>query len=98
MGDIDNTLARSWQWLKTTFTAQRPFDVALLDTFASATIKELDYLNEAHNQRLCKEELVPRLRDKIYVPRVYDEHTTRKVSWTHFRDRGRHVKCKSRCL
>ena len=95
---IDNTLARSWQWLKTTFTAQRPFDVALLDTFASATIKELDYLNEARNQRLCKEELEPRLRDKIYVPRVYDEHTTRKVSWTRSRDRGRHVKCNSRCL
>ena len=75
-------VARSWQWLKTTFTAQRPFDVALLDTFANATIKELDYLNEARNQRLCKEELEPRLRDKIYVPRVYDEHTTRKVSET----------------
>ena len=56
--------------------------MALLDTFAGATIKELDYLNEARNQRLCKEELEPRLRDKIYVPRVYDEHTTRKVSGT----------------
>jgi len=77
-------VARSWQWLKTTFTAQRPFDVALLDTFASATIKELDYLNEARNQRLCKEELEPRLRDKIYVPRVYDEHTTRKVLVTEW--------------
>ena len=73
-------LFRSWQWLKTTFTAQRPFDVALLDAFANATIKELDYLNEAQNQRRCKEELEPRLREKIYVPRVYDELTTRKVS------------------
>ena len=54
--------------------------MALLDAFANATIKELDYLNEAQNQARCKEELEPRLGDKIYVPRVYSELTTRKVS------------------
>ena len=70
--------------------------MALLDTFAGATIKELDYLNEARNQRLCKEELEPRLRDKIYVPRVYDEHTTRKVSGTQSRETSI-LYCISRC-
>jgi predicted unusual protein kinase regulating ubiquinone biosynthesis (AarF/ABC1/UbiB family) len=38
------------QWLKTSLSNQRPYDVALLDTFACATLKELDYLNEAANQ------------------------------------------------
>ena len=72
-------VARSWQWLKSTFTYQRPFDVALLDAFAGATLKELDYLNEAANQIKCKEALEPRQRDKIYIPKVYEKHTTRKV-------------------
>jgi predicted unusual protein kinase regulating ubiquinone biosynthesis (AarF/ABC1/UbiB family) len=41
----------SWlQCLKTKLTNQRPYDVALIDTFAAATLKELDYLNEAANQ------------------------------------------------
>merc|ERR1712241_695571 len=72
-------VARSWQWLKSTFTYQRPFDVALLDAFAGATLKELDYLNEAANQIKCKEALEPRLKDRIYVPDVYGKYTTRKV-------------------
>ena len=75
-------VARSWQWLKSTFTYQRPFDVALLDAFAGATLKELDYLNEAANQIKCKEALEPRQRDKIYIPKVYEKHTTRKVRTT----------------
>ena len=33
-------LARGFQWVKTTISKQRPYDVALLDTFASATLKE----------------------------------------------------------
>ncbi len=32
------------------FSSQRAFDVALLDTFAAASLQELDYLNEAANQ------------------------------------------------
>merc|ERR1719195_2178537 len=77
-------VARSWQWLKSTFTYQRPFDVALLDAFAGATLKELDYLNEAANQIKCKEALEPRQRDKIYIPNVYEKHTTRKVLVTEW--------------
>ena len=66
-------ISRTFQWIKTTFTYQRPFDVALLDTFANATLKELDYINEASNQRRCKEHLEPRLKDKIYVPEVHNK-------------------------
>ena len=73
-------VARMIQSVKSTFTYQRPFDVALLDTFAGATLKELDYLNEAANQRKCKEALEPRQKEKIYIPKVYDKYTTRKVS------------------
>ena len=73
-------VARMIQRVKSTFTYQRPFDVALLDTFAGATLKELDYLNEAANQRKCKEALEPRQKEKIYIPKVYDKYTTRKVS------------------
>jgi len=81
---IMRLIARTTQWIKTTLTYQRPFDVALLDTFARATMKELDYVNEASNQRKCKTELEPRLKDRIYVPDVYGKYTTRKVLVTEW--------------
>ena len=72
-------IARAIQRIKQTFTYQRPFDVALLDTFATATLKELDYVNEAQNQIKCKQDLEPRMKSKIYIPEVYENLTTRKV-------------------
>ena len=36
--------------VKGLITRQRAFDVALLDSFAAASLQELDYLNEAANQ------------------------------------------------
>jgi hypothetical protein len=39
--------------LKGLVTRQRAFDVALLDSFAAASLQELDYLNEAANQVCC---------------------------------------------
>jgi len=77
-------IARTWQRLKTTFTYQRPFDVALVDTWGKATLQELDYLNEAANQTRCKVELEPRMRGKVYIPKVYSEYTTRKVLVTEW--------------
>ena len=53
--------------------------MALLDAFAKASLLELDYLNEAENQKLFKRELEKRMKGRIYVPKVYDELTTRKV-------------------
>ena len=77
-------MARTIQRIKQTFTYQRPFDVALLDTFATATVKELDYVNEAQNQLRCKHDLEPRLKNKIYIPEVYENLTTRKVLVTEW--------------
>lgn len=81
---IVRQIARVAQWIKTTFTYQRPFDVALLDTFGTATLLELDYLNEAENQQRCKDELEPRLNGRIYIPKVYHDLTTRKVLVTEW--------------
>ncbi|XP_023332395.1 uncharacterized protein LOC111704403 isoform X2 [Eurytemora carolleeae] len=77
-------LAGAIQWIKTKLSNQRPYDVALLDTFANATLKELDYINEASNQIRCKAELEPRLKNKIYIPQVYSKYTTRKVLVTEW--------------
>jgi len=49
---IMRNLAFVFEKLKSFITKQRAFDVALLDTFASASLQELDYLNEAANQVL----------------------------------------------
>lgn len=77
----------SWmQWVKTTVSRQRPYDVALVDTFGRATLQELDYLNEAANQIRCKAELEKRMPGKVYVPKVYTEYTTRKVLVTEWID------------
>ena len=38
-------------------TQQRAFSVALLDSFAAASLQELDYLNEAANQEKFRREL-----------------------------------------
>jgi hypothetical protein len=46
-------LVRVTEKLKGLVTRQRAFDVALLDSFAAASLQELDYLNEAANQVCC---------------------------------------------
>lgn len=65
--------------IKGLITNQRAFDVALLDTFAAASLQELDYLNEAANQERFLNELVPKTGGKVYVPKVHHEYTTQKV-------------------
>ena len=76
---IMRIIARTTQAIKQAITYQRPFDVALLDTFATATLKELDYVNEAKNQIRCKQDLEPRMKNKIYIPEVYEKLSTKKV-------------------
>ena len=63
---------------------REPFDVALLDTFARASYKELDYCAEAANLRRFEEELVPRLGGKVHVPRCHADVTTRKLLATEW--------------
>jgi len=81
---IIRRLSVAIQWFKTTFSKQRPYDVALVDTFGTATLQELDYIHEAANQARCKDELEPKMDGKIYIPSVWHELTTRKVLVTEW--------------
>ena len=47
---LSRCLVRVIEKLKGFITQQRAFDVQLLDSFAAASLQELDYLNEAANQ------------------------------------------------
>jgi predicted unusual protein kinase regulating ubiquinone biosynthesis (AarF/ABC1/UbiB family) len=50
-------LVRVTEKLTSLVTKQRAFSVALLDSFAAASLQELDYLNEAANQEKFRQEL-----------------------------------------
>lgn len=60
------------------FTANKTDYTSLLLQWAKGTYKELDYENEAANSRRFASLVQARLPD-VYVPRVYDEYTSRKV-------------------
>jgi len=62
----------------------KPYDVALLDTFARASYLELDYLHEAENQERFRRELLPKMKGQIHIPRVVPEGTSRKVLTTEW--------------
>ena len=47
---IIRRLAQIVEKVKGVITSQRPYDVALVDTFATASLQELDYQAEAANQ------------------------------------------------
>ena len=47
---IIRRLAQVVEKIKGVITSQRPYDVALVDTFATASLQELDYQQEAANQ------------------------------------------------
>lgn len=70
--------------VKCKLTNQRPYDVALLDTFATASLNELDYIKEAANQERFIQELLPKMNGRVYIPKVYHEMTTRKVLVTEW--------------
>eukprot|EP01043_Picozoa_sp_COSAG02_P017018 COSAG02_NODE_762_length_17464_cov_12.006219_8_plen_493_part_00 len=59
------------------------FDVRLLDTFANASYRELDYVHEGANQ----DRMAAALHGSpVYVPKVYWEFTRRKVIATKWID------------
>ena len=70
--------------LSQVLTNQRPYDVSLLDTFATASMYELDYLHEAENQIRFRKELMPKLGGRVYVPDVHTGLTTQKVLVTEW--------------
>jgi predicted unusual protein kinase regulating ubiquinone biosynthesis (AarF/ABC1/UbiB family) len=62
---IMRNIAKLVEKVKSTLTKNRPYDVGLLDTFASASLKELDYINEAANQEFFRRELMHRMGSKV---------------------------------
>lgn len=70
--------------VKTTITNQRPYDVAIVDTFAAASLQELDYIKEAENQETFRTNLMPRMKGQVYIPMVYNKFTSRKVLVTEW--------------
>ena len=83
---ILRNLAKLADYFASKTSKQDPFMLALIDKFASATIMELDYINESINQKILKEELESRMNNpwtpwtkKIYIPKVFPKYTTRKV-------------------
>lgn len=66
------------QKIQETFTAAQTDYVSLLMQWAKGTYKELDYENEAANSRKFSYLIHKRLPD-VYVPKVFDEFTSRKV-------------------
>ena len=77
-------LAGILQKVTTTITKQQPYNLALLDTFAAASLEEVNYIKEAENQERFRTDLMPRMGGRIYVPVVYNEFTTRKVIVTEW--------------
>lgn len=64
---------------------QRTNYVALLDEWAVGFYTELDFENEARNQRTLKSALQKAV-DNVYVPSVYDELCTRRLLVTEWVD------------
>ena len=58
------------QSVKKVITNQRPYDVALVDNFAAASLKELDYIAEAGNQERFRDELAPKLKGGKRIKRT----------------------------
>ena len=66
-------------------TPRKSYDLNLLDTFATASYLELDYVQEAKNQERISKLLIPRIGcDKVHVPRVFWHATSRKVLASEF--------------
>ena len=62
------------------------YDVRLVDAFAKASYRELDYEAEARSQVRFRAELAPRLAGDVYVPEVFPVGTRRKVLTTEWVD------------
>jgi len=65
-------------------TNQKPFHVALVDTFGAASYQELDYINESENQQRFQAALAN--FQHIKVPNVIPTHTSRRVLTTEWID------------
>ena len=65
------------------FTNQPPFHQELYESFSNGSYMELDYENEAKNQKRFQEELSQR-NSPVIIPNVYDQYSTRRVLTTQW--------------
>jgi len=72
-------------WVFGYLTEQVPFHVDFIDCFARGSYLELDYENEAANQRKFKAEFKKR-KCKVHVPGVHSHLTSRRVLTTEWVD------------
>jgi aarF domain-containing kinase len=63
---------------------RKQFDVNLIDAFASASYLELDYCHEATNQEAFLRMIEKNSISRVYIPRVYREHSSRRVLTTEW--------------
>jgi predicted unusual protein kinase regulating ubiquinone biosynthesis (AarF/ABC1/UbiB family) len=72
--------AEVWQGLVKRFAPQQRTDyVALLNEWAVGFYTELDFLNEAQNQKRLRQLLLDRNVTGVVVPKVFEEYCTRRV-------------------
>jgi len=64
-------------------TKQVPFHVDFVDCFAKGSYQELDYENEAANQKFFKKEFEKR-KCAVHIPKVYEGMTSRRVITTEW--------------
>lgn len=86
-------IAKIMRFFVQTFTQARIDHVALVDAWAAGTYAELDYRGEARNQEHFREEMAKRMPDRLYVPKVYHEMTTRRVLVTEWVEGPRLADC-----
>jgi predicted unusual protein kinase regulating ubiquinone biosynthesis (AarF/ABC1/UbiB family) len=71
----------------TAFTQQPPFHQDLYESFAAGSYAELDYINEAANQREFRDDLVLHCAQlPVRIPTVLSEYSTRTVLTTQWVD------------
>lgn len=66
------------------WTAQRVDYEALLENFASGFYRELDFVHEAKNQIEARDIMLESMGGRVYVPKVFEEYTTRRVLVSEF--------------
>jgi len=72
--------AEVWQGLVERFAPQQKTNyVALLNEWAIGFYTELDFLNEANNQKTLRQTLIDNKVEGVTVPRVFDEYCTRRI-------------------
>ena len=73
-----------YQRLMKRWTAQEVDYDALLDSFASGFYEELDFKNEAENQKRARKAILDTTAGAVYVPKVFDEYTSRRLLVSEF--------------